>query len=381
MHTVLFRLFSLITLCTSFSSFAANINCQDQQCVAVVDAGSTGSRLHIYAYDIDSQKTPVNIKEMWGKKVRPGIATIDATQTTMDSYLEALFSEAPAANIPVYFYATAGMRLLTKPRQEQYYGLIKNWFNQHTQWQLKSAKTITGQAEGLYGWLAVNYQLGLLSSSTEPLVGVMDMGGASVQISFPLQQTAGINNPDLQEFDLYGRHIQLFVHSFLGLGQTEVTNQFLNISSCFARDYELPSGLLANGDAFLCEKEIGLLLNQVHRVDQLVQPVLEGNQINNWFVTGGIAALVQTSPFKFTDQQFTSDSVLTQGNTQVCQQSWSELNTQYANNEYIHAYCLFPAYYYALMVGSYGIDSKQPIHYLKPNQSSDWTLGAIFFKP
>lgn len=381
MLTVLLRLFVLLIVFTSFNTHAAAINCQAHDCIAVIDAGSTGSRLHIYAYDLDAQKTPINIKEFWSKKIKPGIATIEANKTTIESYLGTLFSDAPVVDkIPVYFYATAGMRLLTKPKQDQYYGLLKDWFAHHAQWQLKSAKTISGQVEGLYGWLAVNYQLGLLSASTQPLVGVMDMGGASVQITFPLNQTEGVSRSDLQEFDVYGRHIKLFVHSFLGLGQTEVSNQYLDKSSCFAQDYELPSGLLASGDAYVCAKEVELLLNHVHRVDQIIQPVLLGNQVSDWYVTGGMAALAQSSPFKFTEHQFTSESILAQANAEVCQQNWSELNTKYANNEYIHAYCLFPAYYYALMVDSYGINPKLPIHYLKANQSLDWTLGAIFFK-
>lgn len=53
------------------------------------------------------------------KKIKPGIATIEANQATMDAYLTTLFSGAPEENLEVYFYATAGMRLLPQPKQHQ----------------------------------------------------------------------------------------------------------------------------------------------------------------------------------------------------------------------------------------------------------------------
>ena len=107
----------LIASLLAFTINAANANCQQQHCVAIVDAGSTGSRLHIYAYDLDKTNTAINIKELWSKKIKPGLATVDANQATLDAYLTTLFSSAPEANLPVYFYATAGMRLLPQPKQ------------------------------------------------------------------------------------------------------------------------------------------------------------------------------------------------------------------------------------------------------------------------
>lgn len=371
-------LFAFLALFTSFSVNAANDDCLQHQCMAVMDAGSTGTRLHIFSYDFDKSKTPINIKELWAKKVKPGLATLEPTPAAMDYYLSTLFVDAPTVKMPAYFYATAGMRLLSQPKQRQLYDLVEKWFAKRPEWELKSAKTITGAEEGLYAWLVVNNQLGRLNSDDKGSVGVMDMGGASVQIVFPVEKTEGINNSDLVEIDLYGRHQKLFIHSFLGLGQTEVAHQYLDVASCFSNNYQLTDGLAAAGNANLCENEISHLINEVHRVSPLVQPVLTQNPVNNWYVLGGMAELAITKPFQFLDKrQFTNELLLDQANSLVCQQQWPNLIAQFPTNEYLYGYCLFPSYYYALMVEGYGIQAKQPINYLTSNQGGDWPLGVV----
>lgn len=368
---------SLLLLGVSFGVSAQIPECQKNHCLAVVDAGSTGSRVHIYSYELDNTNTPINISEKWSRKIKPGFATLDANQAAIDNYLTALFTGAPESSLPVYFYSTAGMRLLPQPKQQQMYGYLQHWFGNQSQWQLQTAKTITGNEEGLYGWLSVNYQLGNFKQAAQNTVGVMDMGGASVQITFPVSAKAHIAPPDLQEFTLYGQHYSLFVHSFLGLGQTEVSHQFLDSSSCFITNYELPDGILAEGNAFACEGEVAPLLNSVHHVNEVVQPILSANPVKEWYSLGGVVELVKSKPFVFNNNQFDNQNLIDQANSDFCQQQWSAINSQYPNNEYVYGYCLFPAYYYALMVDGYGLQPEQPVHYLNADQSGDWTLGVV----
>lgn len=356
---------------------ATDSSCQQHQCLAVIDAGSTGSRLHIYSYDLDKSKTAINIKELWSKKIKPGLASLEINQATLDAYLNNLFAGATQAQMPVYFYATAGMRLLPKAKQQQFYSLMEKWFVKQSQWQLRHIKTITGTDEGLFGWLAVNYQLGTLAGTEKNSVGVMDMGGASVQIVFPIDKRDSVKNQDVKQVELYGRKITLFVHSFLGLGQTEVSHQFLDSASCFADNYELPTGLPASGDAYSCETEVASLMNAVHHVNQQVQPVLAANHVNNWFVLGGMADLARSEPFHFDNYQYTNQSLLAQADSQVCHQQWPSLNSQYPANEYLYGYCLFSSYYYALMVDGYGMLPEQPVNFQAATQNSDWTLGVV----
>lgn len=94
----LFVLFSLMFFSTlsAFTVEAASSDCEQQACVAVVDNGSTGSRLHIYVYDSSTARPLSNIKEIWSKKIKPGLATVELNQQNIDSFLNTLFIGAPA---------------------------------------------------------------------------------------------------------------------------------------------------------------------------------------------------------------------------------------------------------------------------------------------
>jgi len=359
-----------------FNVYAENDVCKERHCVAVVDAGSSGSRLHIFAFDVDSDNSPIKINEIWSKKIKPGFATVDLKQDNINSYLDNLFLDSPEKNIPVYFYATAGMRLLSNEKQQLYYQALARWFKNQNDWQLIEAKTITGSDEGIYGWLSVNYQLGSFNSDANSFVNVMDIGGASVQVTFPVDDIANIAPEDLKFIDLYGKHINLFAKSFLGLGQTLITQQFINEEYCFADGYKLPNGLYAKGDAISCEQEVAKYIVNVHEVNKIVQPALLKN-FGTWYVIGGAAALADEKLFSFDERIFTSEHLLQQGNDKICHQSWQDLTSKYPSNDYLYGYCLFPSYYYALFVDGYGIDKNTPINVMLADKSADWTLGVV----
>lgn len=368
----------LVCWFVAFNVSAKAVGCQQQYCVAVVDAGSTGSRLHIYAYDLDNNNNPVQIHEQWSKKIKPGFATLDPTQKVVNAYLNTLFDKPPVQNIPVYFYATAGMRLLSDTKQRAYYQALQQWFSKQSQWQLIDSKTITGGEEGVFGWLAVNYQLGALSSNA-PLVNVMDMGGASVQVTLPVQDVENIDSHDLFEVDLYGRHLILFAHSFLGLGQTVLSQQFLDAETCFSEGYPLPSGLLGKGDAQLCQQSISKFI-KTHGVDRIVKPAAAKNTNKAWYVMGGLAALLETKPILF-EKKFTNQGLLEKADTEACHRQWQDLNDENPNNEYLYGTCLFSSYYYALMVDGYGLQPEEFVNYIPSKQGLDWSLGVVLHQP
>lgn len=366
-----------ICWCAVFNVNAESVACQQQQCIAVVDAGSTGSRLHIYAYDLDSNNNPTQIHEQWSKKIKPGLATLDPTQESVNTYLNNLFEKAPVQHIPVYFYATGGMRLLSDTKQRSYYQVLQQWFSLQTQWQLMESKTITGGEEGVFGWLAVNYQLGTLSSTDTPLVNVMDMGGASVQVTLPVQDDEKIDSHDLFEIEVYGRHLVLFAHSFLGLGQTVLSQQFLDAENCFSYGYPLPGGLFGMGDASSCQQGVSKLINEIHGVDRIIKPAIARNARNAWYAIGGVASLLEGKPIFFENKQFTNQGLLEKADTEACHRQWRDLYAENPNNEYLYGTCLFSSYYYALMVDGYGLQPEELINYIPSGQGLDWSLGVV----
>lgn len=366
----------LICWCTFTYVHADSALCQRHHCLAVVDAGSTGSRLHIYAYDLDEKSNPIHIQEHWVKKVKPGFAKITPTQSVVDIYLNNLFADAPDKNIPVYFYATAGMRLLPESQQESLYKTLRFWFSQHEQWKLMEAKTLTGGEEGVLGWLAVNYHLETLSSN-KPIVNVIDIGGASVQIAIPIDDIQHADSNDVFEIDAYGRHFTLFAHSFLGLGQTVFSEQFNNSENCFSQGYPMPNGLLAKGDAFSCQKEITKQINKIYHLDEMIQPILAKTSVHPWYTIGGMAWLLEEKPISISTQQFTSQGLLEKANIEACQRSWQELSAENPNSESLYKTCFLSSFYYALIVNGYGLQPSEPINYAAKEENLDWALGVV----
>lgn len=352
--------------------------CASHHCVAVIDAGSTGSRLHLYSYDVDASQTPQHITEFFSKQVRPGLSTVPLNQSAINQYLTDLFANTPTTSMPLYFYSTAGMRLLPHDQQESYYEKLKQWFASQSQWQLISARTIQGKEEGVYGWLAINYELGTLNSSSKSLVGVMDTGGASVQITFPLTNPQYVNSEDQILINIYGRQLQLYSHSFLGLGSVELEHQFFEVADCFSNNYPLSNGTLGHGNATSCEKEVTTLVNSVHHVDKIVKPVLDSNPVKQWYALGGLSAIAQDKSLSFDKSEFTISALTEKANKNVCQKDWTFLNNQDPKNEYLYGYCLKASYFYSLLTEGYGINPNESIHYFsKENHFKDWTLGVV----
>lgn len=374
MHRLL-TLFSTFLL--SFTVLANPIDCTTNHCVAVIDAGSSGSRLHVYAYELDKTNTPVQITEVWNRRVVPGLSVLESEHVSISAYLDKLFTDAPAAPMPVYFYSTAGMRLLPKTHHKKVYQLVSNWFDRQHYWHLISARTITGNEEGLFAWLATNYQLKLLDQDEKPLVGAMDIGGASVQIVFPISNESTIDNKDKVTIDLYGRHYPVFAHSFLGLGQNEMGHQYFDLNVCYPNEYELPGGAKGRGDAYACRNEITTLVNQVHYVNKKIKSVLTLNPVDTWYLIGGVTNLLNDKLFPFPNQQFTNQELTLFANKTICHQKWSDLEEHYPNNYMLYNYCMLSSYLSALIMNGYGLQASKPINFLPPNKNVDWTIGVV----
>lgn len=372
----IWTLFSVL-LISSCSVFADKSECLNHHCIAIIDAGSSGSRLHVYAYDLDKTNTPIDIREIWNRKALPGLSTIEHEHRSIAVYMEKLFTDAPTALMPVYFYSTAGMRLLPKAHHKNVNHLVAEWFDKQYYWRLVEARTISGNEEGLFAWLATNYQLKLLDQSEKPLAGVMDIGGASVQIVVPLKDNTNLRKDDIVEIDLYGKKHIVFSHSFLGLGQNEMGHQYFDLKYCYPIEFELPSRRPGKGDAHTCTNEISILINSVHYVKKKVHAVIEANPVESWYIMGGITNLLNDKIFPLNNQTFSNRELITFADKEICHQKWSTLETTYPDNFMIYNYCMLPSFLYALIVEGYGLPEQQEINFMPPNKTADWTIGAV----
>ncbi|KAL8165462.1 UNVERIFIED_CONTAM: hypothetical protein K2H54_045565 [Gekko kuhli] len=139
---------------------------------------------------------------------------------------------------PVYLGATAGMRLLRLQNEtaaNEVLESIQNYFTSQP-FDFRGAQIITGQEEGVYGWITANYLMGnfleknIWSSWVRPdgaeTIGALDLGGASTQISFIPEGTAENSNSTLN-FQLYGYDYSVYTHSYQCYGRDEAEKQML----------------------------------------------------------------------------------------------------------------------------------------------------------
>lgn len=198
----------------------------------IVDAGSTGSRLHVF------EREGKAIHPTEGKKVKPGLSTLAETPATAAGYIRPLFEDAaktvPAASrpsTPVHVFATAGMRLVPAAQQEDIWDSVAHSDLSDLGFELRreNLATISGADEGYYGALSANYLTGLIDatrsrvgvspadcddpSALKPLMGALDLGGSSTQITYPQSSAAGCPSPRKHDF---------WTHSYLSYGAEKI---------------------------------------------------------------------------------------------------------------------------------------------------------------
>ncbi|KAJ2698358.1 Golgi apyrase [Coemansia sp. IMI 209128] len=229
----------------------------------VIDAGSSGSRAMIYAWDdpalqqrasnasSDSgermQRLPAieRAGAQWTFKTSPGISSFgDHPQRVGAEHIRPLLDFArqhiPRQQIPstpVYLLATAGMRLLPPLQQSRVLDEACSFARANYRFLLPDCQegfqVVSGELEGLYGWVAVNYLMnGFVAAGRS--FGFLDMGGASAQIAFePAEAAAALHEHDLAEVTLrsvdgtdFGHRV--FVATFLGHGTNEARRRYVD---------------------------------------------------------------------------------------------------------------------------------------------------------
>ncbi len=348
--------------------------CQSNRCEAIVDVGSSGSRLYIYA-----KNSGQNVWQVaFSKKITPGLSSVSVDH--VDEYLNQLIQMKPSKPMPISVYGTAGMRLLPQLQQQLRYQAVTTWFEQHSEWILKQARTITGQEEGVYAWFAVQEELGALGKPLKDLNAVIEIGGASAQVSIPISPREARRLPAQDVYPVRWGNQVTFVwsHSYLGLGINEVEKQFSDVTQCFSLGYPLKNGSVGQGDILNCIQSLegNPELSLISRLDEAKKIV--GKHINMpWIALGAIRFSAQNPPYRFDGQLFNLKQLKEQGDSALCHQDWQSLLQSFGQDPYLYRGCFSASYFYSSLSNGIGINENQMIHYPTPNAQMDWTLGAL----
>lgn len=211
----------------------------------VLDAGSSHTALYIYKWPADKQNgTGVVTQHSECHVEGGGISSYAGQQGAAGQSLEACLEQAvkdiPKDRhqlTPVYLGATAGMRLLNISNPEQSVQILQEVGHkiQSYPFSYQGAAILSGQEEGAYGWVTVNYLLenfikygfvGRWFSPGRSTVGALDFGGASTQITFATQEEIE-DEHDMMKLRLYGHEYSLYTHSFLCYGQDQFLKRLL----------------------------------------------------------------------------------------------------------------------------------------------------------
>lgn len=162
------------------------------QYVVMIDAGSSGSRIHVYKFN-NCQSTPRLLDEHFVMD-KPGLSAFtdpEEAAQSLDKYLDSALEYIPEeyhSCSPLQVKATAGLRMVGEQKAKEILQAV------HDRIQTKYPFPIAGEDgvgmmsdsdEGVYAWITINYLLGKIGSpEKKPTVAAFDLGGGSTQIVF-----------------------------------------------------------------------------------------------------------------------------------------------------------------------------------------------------
>ena len=198
----------------------------DIQYALIIDAGSTGSRIHVYRFNYCKGKQPTLEDEVF-EPIKPGLSSFTDPMAASES-IDPLLSIA-LANVPKELYgctpvtvkATAGLRMLGGDLSQQILQSIEQRLRDKFPFHVVPTKGVVimdGSDEGVYAWITVNYLLGRIGGSDKlDTAAILDLGGGSTQIVFEptIQLPDGEHRVDL---NFSGHQYSLYQHSYDGYG-------------------------------------------------------------------------------------------------------------------------------------------------------------------
>uniref|UniRef100_A0A4W5P197 nucleoside diphosphate phosphatase n=1 Tax=Hucho hucho TaxID=62062 RepID=A0A4W5P197_9TELE len=191
------------------------------------DAGSTGTRIHVFKFQLEDIEAPKLAHETF-RAIKPGLsAYADDPEKCKEGILELLEVAQDSipcsvwSSTPLVLKATAGLRLLPGEKATHLLDRVREVFVESPFLSRgDSVSIMDGTDEGMSG--------GLHGSDT-PTVGMLDLGGGSTQITFSPQDECTIIVQTMTIHTLTHTSLNLIsvchtlillsvLHSYLGLG-------------------------------------------------------------------------------------------------------------------------------------------------------------------
>lgn len=134
----------------------------------MIDAGSTGSRIHVYKFH-NCFAAPTLEHETF-EQIKPGLSSYphdpQKAAESLDSLLDLAVAEIPKelqSCTPLAVKATAGLRLLGEAQSRAILEAVEKRINSKYPFPLPAEDGVIimeGKDEGVYAWITTNYLLG-----------------------------------------------------------------------------------------------------------------------------------------------------------------------------------------------------------------------------
>jgi len=214
------------------------------QYALMIDAGSTGSRIHVYRFNYCNLSP--TLEDETFKEIKPGLSSYpespkDAADS-LEPLLQLAMSKIPEELqecTPIAVKATAGLRLLGEEKSQAILKAVEDKIKKEYPFKLPKENGVIvmeGKDEGVYAWITVNYLLGKIGNEKKvDTVAVMDLGGGSTQIVFEPLTIDHLQYPIPESEEGYRVELKfgsfnyiLYQHSYLGYGLMEARKSIMN---------------------------------------------------------------------------------------------------------------------------------------------------------
>ncbi|OXB80635.1 UNVERIFIED_CONTAM: hypothetical protein H355_005564 [Colinus virginianus] len=356
----------------------------------VFDAGSTHTALYVYQWPADKENGTGIVSQVQSCTANgSGISSYADDPAGAGASLKPCLDKAMTVipveqqrETPTYLGATAGMRLLREQnstKAEQVFAEVTKVIREYPV-DFRGAQILTGNEEGAFGWITVNYLLETLikvwgekwehPQNTEVL-GALDLGGASTQITFQPGVTIEDKNTSVL-FRLYGTNYSLYTHSYLCYGQMQALKRLM-----VALRQDSPDPQQISHPCY----------PRGYRENVTTAELYNSPCVPTLSTPSPAQVLMAFAGFYYTFSflNLTSQQSLSHANATVwdfCNKSWAELAETFPQNkEQLHTYCLVGLYILTLLVDGYKFDEQtwSSIHFRQKAGNADigWTLGFM----
>ncbi|OHT01842.1 hypothetical protein TRFO_07416 [Tritrichomonas foetus] len=341
----------------------------------MVDAGSAGTRAHVFSWDSNDKYPHVKPYPDWHKgaviKSHTPLAKAAADENAIPNIFHGIIEKVskiiPAEFLPktkMYIYATAGLRMLSITSQGEIIENTFHYLSENSPFKIlrKNVRIMSGAEEAIYGWISVQHLL----NRTEPTCGSIDMGGASIQVAFETKE-----KKNLHRILLNGKAYTIFGTSMLGLGVNQAMKRILHLNKnpCFPSGY-ITESIEGTGSFEKCQdliKSIDIIPRDVSN---------ETRSIRNFY---GMASFYYTNEFFGLIENSTIDQLIS-STVDFCSSNWTYLNKKYNSNPFLKNYCFFGSFQSTFLSDGFGFDFSRSFVVksgMLNGAELSWAIGAM----